>query len=112
MADDTSPVRAVTRAMDVLLSLEDGPQSLAKIADATSLTKPTAHRLLATLSRNQLVIQNPWTSDYMLGPGCLGIANAVLTGLGGGGLFGPDTLRSMAQTSAGSGGRHVPAPAA
>jgi DNA-binding IclR family transcriptional regulator len=58
MADDTSPVRAVTRAMDVLLSLEDGPQSLAKIADATGLTKPTAHRLLATFSRNQLVIQN------------------------------------------------------
>jgi DNA-binding IclR family transcriptional regulator len=109
MADDTSPVRAVTRAMDVLLSLEDGPQSLAKIADATSLTKPTAHRLLATLSRNQLVIQNPWTSDYMLGPGCLGIANAVLTGLGGLGLMAQDILDGLAKASQESVALHVPA---
>ncbi len=109
MADDTSPVRAVTRAMDVLLSLEDGPQSLAKIADATSLTKPTAHRLLATLSRNQLVIQNPWTSDYMLGPGCLGIANAVLTGLGGLGLMAQDILDGLTKASQESVALHVPA---
>ena len=109
MADDTSPVRAVTRAMDVLLSLEDGPQSLAKIADATSLTKPTAHRLLATLSRNQLVIQNPWTSDYMLGPGCLGIANAVLTGPGGLGLMAQDILDGLAKASQESVALHVPA---
>src|ERR1700722_17037196 len=109
MADDTSPVRAVTRAMDVLLSLEDGPQSLAKIADATSLTKPTAHRLLATLSRNQLVIQNPLTSDYMLGPGCLGIANAVLTGLGGLGLMSQDILEGLAKASQESVALHVPA---
>lgn len=109
MADDTSPVRAVTRAMDVLLSLEEGPQSLAKIADATGLTKPTAHRLLATLSRNQLVIQNPWTSDYMLGPGCLGIANAVLNGLGGLGLMAQDILEVLAKTSQESVALHVPA---
>ena len=109
MADDTSPVRAVTRAMDVLLSLEDGPQSLAKIADATGLTKPTAHRLLATLSRNQLVIQNPWTSDYMLGPGCLGIANAVLNGLGGLGLMAQDILEGLAKASQESVALHVPA---
>jgi DNA-binding IclR family transcriptional regulator len=109
MADETSPVRAVTRAMDVLLSLEDGPQSLAKIADATGLTKPTAHRLLATLSRNQLVIQNPWTSDYMLGPGCLGIANAVLNGLGGLGLMAQDILEGLAKASQESVALHVPA---
>jgi DNA-binding IclR family transcriptional regulator len=109
MTDDTSPVRAVTRAMDVLLSLEGGPQSLAKIADATGLTKPTAHRLLATLSRNQLVIQNPWTSDYMLGPGCLGIANAVLNGLGGLGLMAQDILDGLAKASQESVALHVPA---
>src|ERR1700753_1569078 len=109
MAEDTSPVRAVTRAMDVLLSLEDGPQSLAKIADATGLTKPTAHRLLATLSRNQLVIQNPWTSDYMLGPGCLGIANAVLTGLGALGLMSQAILEGRAKASQESVALHVPA---
>jgi DNA-binding IclR family transcriptional regulator len=95
--------------MDVLLSLEDGPQSLAKIADATGLTKPTAHRLLATLSRNQLVIQNPWTSDYMLGPGCLGMANAVLNGLGGLGLMAQDILEGLAKASQESVALHVPA---
>jgi DNA-binding IclR family transcriptional regulator len=95
--------------MDLLLSLEDGPQSLAKIADITGLTKPTAHRLLATLSRNQLVIQNPWTSDYMLGPGCLGIANAVLNGLGGLGLMAQDILEGLAKASQESVALHVPA---
>src|ERR1700742_72478 len=109
MAEDTSPVRAVTRAMDVLLSLEDGPQSLAQIADATGLTKPTAHRLLATLFRNQLVIQNPYTSDYMLGPGCLGIANAVLRGLGGLGLLAHEILERLAEVSQETVALHVPA---
>jgi DNA-binding IclR family transcriptional regulator len=109
MADDTSPVRAVSRAMDLLLALEEGPQSLAKIADATALTKPTAHRLLATLSRNQLVIQNPWTSDYMLGPGCLGIANAVLRGLGGLGLIAHDILERLAEVSQETVALHAPA---
>jgi IclR family acetate operon transcriptional repressor len=109
MADDNSPVRAVSRAMDLLLALEEGPQSLAKIAEATGLTKPTAHRLLATLFRNQLVIQNPWTSDYMLGPGCLGIANAVLRGLGGLGLIAHDILEQLAETSQETVALHAPA---
>jgi DNA-binding IclR family transcriptional regulator len=109
MVDDNSPVRAVTRAMDVLLSLEDGPQSLARIADATALTKPTVHRLLATLSRSQFVIQNPSTSDYMLGPGCLGIADAVLRGLGGLGLMAQSTLQALSETSQETVALHVPA---
>jgi DNA-binding IclR family transcriptional regulator len=109
MIDDNSPVRAVTRAIDVLLSLEDGPQSLARIADATSLTKPTAHRLLATLSRSQFVIQNPSTSDYMLGPGCLGIADAVLRGLGGLGLMARGILESLSESSQETVALHVPA---
>jgi DNA-binding IclR family transcriptional regulator len=109
MVDDTTPVRAVVRAIDVLLSLQDGPQSLGRIADAASLTKPTAHRLLATLTRSQFVIQNPATSDYMLGPGCLGVADAVLRGLGGLGLMARDVLDSLCQVSQETVALHVPA---
>ena len=109
MAEDNSPVRAVSRAIDILLALEGGPQGLAKIADTTRLTKPTAHRLLATLSIDQLVIQNPWTGDYVLGPGCLGIANAVLRGLGGLGLIANDVLEGLAEASQETVALHVPA---
>jgi DNA-binding IclR family transcriptional regulator len=109
MAEDNSPGRAVSRAIDVLLTLEDGPQGLAEIAGTTGLTKPTARRLLATMSLNQLVIQNPWTGDYMLGPGCLGIANAVLRGLGGLGLIANDVLERLAEASQETAALHVPA---
>jgi DNA-binding IclR family transcriptional regulator len=95
--------------MDLLLALEEGPQSLAKISEATGLTKPTAHRLLATLFRNQLVIQNPWTSEYMLGPGCLGIANAVLRGLGGLGVIANEIMDRLAVTSQETVALYVPA---
>ncbi len=83
MADDNSPVQSVVRAADVLLSLLGGPLSLASIAEVTGLRKPTVHRLLATLSLSQLVIQNHATREYLLGPACLGIADAVRRGLGG-----------------------------
>jgi DNA-binding IclR family transcriptional regulator len=109
MLDDDSPVRAVTRAIDVLVALQDGPQSLARISEATGLTKPTVHRFLATLSRSQFVIQDPATSDYMLGPGCLGIADAVLRGLGGLGLMARDVLEALAEKSRETVALHVPA---
>jgi DNA-binding IclR family transcriptional regulator len=109
VTDDNLPVRAVTRAMDVLLSLCDGPKSLARIASDTSLTKPTVHRLLATLSGGQLAFQDPATSDYMLGPGCLGIADAVLRGLGGLGLMAHSHLEELSESSQETVALHVPA---
>jgi DNA-binding IclR family transcriptional regulator len=99
MTDDVSPVRTVDRAIDVLLALEDGPRSLARIATRTGLAKPTTHRLLGTLSQRQLVIQDPATSEYMLGPGCLGIADAVLRGLGGLGILAQETMTALAESS-------------
>lgn len=88
-------VKSVIRAIDVLLSLQDGPQSLAAISERTGVAKPTVHRLLATLGHEQLVIRNPVTSDYLLGPGCLGIASAVLRGSGGLGLVARSTLERV-----------------
>src|SRR5216117_3224307 len=60
---------SVARATDVLLVLGDGPQSLGRIAMRARLTKPTAHRLLASLAHRQMVIQDTSTGDYLLGPG-------------------------------------------
>jgi len=97
--DDGAPVRSVARAVDVLLVLEDGAQSLGKIAQRARLTKPTAHRLLASLSHRQMVMQDPATGDYLLGPGVLSIADAVMRGVAGlGVLVGPALERLATAT--------------
>jgi len=92
--EEQGPVRSVARATDVLLVLGDGPQSLGRIAQRARLTKPTAHRLLASLAHRQMVIQDGATGDYLLGPGVLAIADAVMRGAAGlGVLVGPVLTR-------------------
>lgn len=73
--------------MAVLHALEQGPRSLGRVAREVSLTKPTVHRLLGSLSHRQLVIQDPATGDYMLGPGSIGVADAAMRGAAGLGVF-------------------------
>ena len=89
--DDHGPVRSVARAAAILGALEGGPRSLGRIAARTSLSKPTAHRLLASLAYRQMVVQDPATFEYLLGPGCLRIADAIMRGAAGIGasLMGP-----------------------
>jgi DNA-binding IclR family transcriptional regulator len=83
----------------VLLVLGDGPQSLGRVAMRARLTKPTAHRLLASLAHRQMVIQDQATGDYLLGPGVLAIADAVMRGAAGlGVLVGPVLARLVAAT--------------
>lgn len=94
MGDDV-PVRAVGRAVEILLALSHGPRSLGWIAERTDLSKATAHRLLASLNHGQLVIQDRETSEYQLGPGCLLIADAVMRGLGGLGVVSRPTLERL-----------------
>ena len=100
-------MRSVARATDILLALQHGTVSLGRIAQRTGLSKPTAHRLLASLSYGQLVIQDPVTSEYMLGPGCLGIADAVMSGLGGLGPISKPTLAKLSVDSGESAALHV-----
>jgi DNA-binding IclR family transcriptional regulator len=69
-----SAVRSVARASDILLALGEGPQSLGRIAQRTSLTKPTAHRLLAALVYRQMVVQDKATGAYLIGPRAMRIA--------------------------------------
>jgi DNA-binding IclR family transcriptional regulator len=105
--EDQVLVRSVARAIDILLALQHGTVSLGRIAQRTGLSKPTAHRLLSSLSYGQLVIQDPVTSEYMLGPGCLGIADAVMSGLGGLGPIAVPTLQQLAADSGESAALHV-----
>ena len=79
--------------------LEDGPQSLGRIAQRARLTKPTAHRLLASLAHRQMAMQDPASGDYLLGPGVLALADAVMRGVAGlGVLVGPVLERLAAAT--------------
>lgn len=72
------PVRAVSRAVDILDCLVNGPMPLREIADSTQLTKATCHRLLATLSHRRMVVQDPVSSNYLLGPGILRLLHAFV----------------------------------
>jgi hypothetical protein len=71
-------VRAVERALDILLcfTTEEPVQSLSRIAESVRLSKPTVHRLLATLEKKQFIAKNQATSQYCLGIhgqyGCFG----------------------------------------
>jgi DNA-binding IclR family transcriptional regulator len=82
-ADEDVPVRSVARALDILFALEHGRQTAGMIARSTGLSKVTARRLLGSLTYRGLVVADPTTSTYMLGPGCFGILDAVVRGAGG-----------------------------
>jgi DNA-binding IclR family transcriptional regulator len=105
--DDQSPVRSVARATDILLALEHGPQSLGRVAHRTGLSKPTAHRLLASLSYRQMVIQDPQTGEYMLGPGSFGIADAVMRGVAGLGVLAGPVLERLSRETGETAALHV-----
>jgi DNA-binding Lrp family transcriptional regulator len=62
-------VRAVERALDILLcfSTEEPIQSLTQIAESVNLSKPTVHRLLASLEKKQFIAKDQATSQYRLG---------------------------------------------
>lgn len=92
---DQDLVKSVARAIDILLTLERGAQSLGRVAERTGLSKATAHRLLGSLAHGQLVIQDPTSGDYMLGPGCFGIADAVIRGFGGVGVIAAPVLEDL-----------------
>jgi DNA-binding IclR family transcriptional regulator len=92
---DEVPVRSVARALDLVTALEDGPQTLGTLAQTSHLSKGTAHRLLATLATAGLVIQDPATATYALGPGCFGILDAVVHGAGGLDIIAGSVLRGL-----------------
>lgn len=68
MEDGKLTVRAVERALDILLVFtEHGSLGLTEIADKVGLHKSTVHRLLASLEGKGFVVRDPVTEKYRLG---------------------------------------------
>jgi DNA-binding IclR family transcriptional regulator len=68
MEDEKRTVRAVERALDVLLCFTSGSEwGLTDIAQRVGLHKSTVHRLLATLEEKGFVARDEATDKYRLG---------------------------------------------
>lgn len=68
MEDQKLTVRAVERALDILLCFTDSTDlGLMEISNRVSLHKSTVHRLLASLEGKGFVIRDPATDKYRLG---------------------------------------------
>ena len=73
-------VRAVDRALDILLSFsqEKPVLSLTEISEEVGISKSTVHRLLATLENKRFLIRSSTTGKYHLGFRFLEMASQVL----------------------------------
>jgi DNA-binding IclR family transcriptional regulator len=68
MEEQKANVRAVERALDILLCFTDSTDlGLSEIAGRLSLHKSTVHRLLATLENKGFLIRDAQTEKYRLG---------------------------------------------
>jgi DNA-binding IclR family transcriptional regulator len=78
--DDERGSQSIGRALTLLeeIAEHDAPRSLSQLARATGLTTPTAHRMLATLEQRRMVLRDPLTGEYSLGPTVLQLARAAL----------------------------------
>ncbi|MFX3631302.1 MAG: IclR family transcriptional regulator [Candidatus Pristimantibacillus sp.] len=68
MEEGKSTVRAVERALDILLCFTAGTNlAMTEIAEKTGLHKSTAHRMLATLEEKGFITRDLTTDRYRLG---------------------------------------------
>ncbi len=68
MQDAKIKVRAVERALDILLCFTEQPEwSLTEIADKVALHKSTVHRLLASLEGKGFILRDSGTEKYRIG---------------------------------------------
>jgi DNA-binding IclR family transcriptional regulator len=67
MADSSSGVGVLDKAVLVLGCLEHGPASLAGLVARTGLSRPTAHRLAVALEHHRLVTRDS-QGRFLLGP--------------------------------------------
>jgi DNA-binding IclR family transcriptional regulator len=73
----TTGVGVVDRAVDVLDAVEDGARSFTSIAEATRLTKPTAHRMITALQAHGFLMHVGGVG-YALGPRLLNLATTAM----------------------------------
>jgi len=101
-------VNAVVRAMDILLAVSElGPSSLATVCAKADISKATGHRLLRSMSVRQVVVQDPDSGFYGLGPGALAIADSLGRGLNGVGMIAKFVLEEMRELSGETAAIHV-----
>ena len=70
MTDTTSGTEAAARVADVLLLFTDGPSALgvSHIARELGLSKAVVHRILQSLAARDMVVLDPRSRQYRLGP--------------------------------------------
>jgi DNA-binding IclR family transcriptional regulator len=77
---EPSEAKSIYRASLILDCISHDVNSLSEIADASKLTRSTTHRLLKALAKSHLVIHDPVSRLYFLGPSITQfIANPKLT---------------------------------
>jgi DNA-binding IclR family transcriptional regulator len=74
--DKSSGVGVLDKAAVVLSALEAGPATLAQLVQATSLARPTAHRLAVALEHHRLVARD-MQGRFVLGPRMAELAAAA-----------------------------------
>lgn len=76
----SQPVRAVERALDILLcfTCEQPVRSMTQIAQSIHMSKTTVHRLLATLEKRRFLTRDQITGLYRLGFRFIEMASLVL----------------------------------
>jgi len=104
---DSSRVRVIERSLDILEALSAGPRTLSEICRDTKLSKGTAFRLLAGLSHRGVVVKDPSTNRYMLGPGLLRLVSGAVSGLAGVATLGRDVLAELATATGETVALHV-----
>jgi DNA-binding IclR family transcriptional regulator len=90
-------VQVVERSIDILNALSTGPCTLTEICRTAALSKGTAFRLLAGLGYGGIVIKDPISARYMLGPGLLRLSQGALAGMGAFARLGRESLNNLAQ---------------
>lgn len=88
-------VKSVERAIDILLCLDNGPLTLSEVSAQVRMSKTTVLRLLSALGHGGLVVRNPLNKSYDLGPGCLRLGQAFISGGGGFDAFASGPLRTL-----------------
>jgi DNA-binding IclR family transcriptional regulator len=88
-------VKAVERSIDLLLLLAQRPMTLTEVCQRSQMSKSTVLRLLTTLGHGGMVVRDPITKDYRLGPGCLRLGHGFVSGRGGFEVLARDALQEV-----------------
>lgn len=75
----TIGVRAVERAVDILVCLGNSELNLTEISKEVNLSKSTVYRMLVSLERKNFVAKCSSTGRYLMGRGILGLLSGTLS---------------------------------